>query len=528
MTGAAWIGTTSLFEVAGMTIVHFLWQGTVVAAAVALVLAMLDRRGARERYAVSLAGMIAMLAAPVITFYTVFRSGGEASGAIPGDLAMPEAMSALSLEQFLAPLLPWIAVFWLTGAATLQLRLLIQWMTVQQLRRSARSESPERWQFMVDELRRRLGISRAVKIAESALVAVPSVAGSLRPIILMPAGVMSALTPAMLRGIIAHELAHIRRHDYAVNLLQNVFESLLFFHPAVWWLSHRIRVEREFCCDDLALAHCGDRAEYARALHELDQFRFKSRQFVPAFTGGSLMDRIARIAGIRLPSGRRVHGAWLAPLVALLLVGTAWSAVQHGPGDIHTEHPDVLIPEMLGMQEEMYVLQSELGDLEDLEVFELDDLEELQAIKLELQEDMEDLRVDLLPSHRAFIPRVSTIRAPRGITILGDRHSSPSWRVGNHFEHLEYLEHSRELFHNESMSIVEDLLDGDISSKDAVKKMEELVKEFRENEAEAEKMRKKTMVERAEAEYEAEMKARERAEEKYEVKKEAREKARKR
>ena len=122
---------------------------------------------------------------------------------------------------------------------------------------------------MTARLSRRLHITRAITLFESTLVDVPTVIGFVKPVILLPASVLGGLTPQQLEAILAHELAHIRRHDYIVNLLQSLLETLLFYHPAVWWLSRRIRIEREHCCDDLAVSLCGDPLVYARALADL-------------------------------------------------------------------------------------------------------------------------------------------------------------------------------------------------------------------------------------------------------------------
>ena len=119
----------------------------------------------------------------------------------------------------------------------------------------------------------RLGLPAAAHVVESALVDVPTVVGWLRPAILLPIAALASLTPAQVEAILAHELAHIRRHDYAVNVLQTIAETLLFYHPAVWWISKRIRVEREHCCDDIAVAICGDPLGYAQALAELETWR---------------------------------------------------------------------------------------------------------------------------------------------------------------------------------------------------------------------------------------------------------------
>src|SRR6185295_14003751 len=119
----------------------------------------------------------------------------------------------------------------------------------------------------------RLELRRHVAIVQSAAVAVPTLIGWLKPVVLLPASALSGLSPEQLQAILAHELAHVRRHDYLVNLLQSMVETLLFYHPAAWWVSARVRAEREHCCDDLAVDVCGDRDSYATALAELESRR---------------------------------------------------------------------------------------------------------------------------------------------------------------------------------------------------------------------------------------------------------------
>src|SRR5262249_13851986 len=145
------------------------------------------------------------------------------------------------------------------------------------------------WQAIVTRLSRRLHIARRVRIFRSSLVDVPTVIGWLKPVVLVPASALAGLAPHQLEAVLAHELAHIRRHDYLVNLMQTLVETLLFYHPAVWWLSRRIRLERENCCDDLAVHLCGDPYTYARALADLEQLRGGRRQLALAATGGSLL-----------------------------------------------------------------------------------------------------------------------------------------------------------------------------------------------------------------------------------------------
>ena len=105
------------------------------------------------------------------------------------------------------------------------------------------------------------------------MVRVPTIVGCLRPVILLPASVVTGLPASHLDAVLAHELAHVRRHDYLVNVLQSLVETLLFYHPAVWWCSRQIRIEREHCCDDLVVEACGDRVVYAHALAQLEELR---------------------------------------------------------------------------------------------------------------------------------------------------------------------------------------------------------------------------------------------------------------
>src|SRR5262249_55483729 len=147
----------------------------------------------------------------------------------------------------------------------------------------------------LSRLAARLRVRMPVKLVESALVEVPTVIGWLKPMILLPAAALAGLDPRQLEALLAHELAHVRRHDYLVNLLQTAIETLLFYPPAVWWLSRRIREERELCCDDLAITVCGDGMVYARALATMEELR-SAPALTLAADGGSLLARIRRIA----------------------------------------------------------------------------------------------------------------------------------------------------------------------------------------------------------------------------------------
>ena len=160
--------------------------------------------------------------------------------------------------------LPAAVLIWIAGVTLLSARLAAGWLIVERLRRRSTRAVSAPLAARVAKMARQLRVTRPVRALESAIVDVPTVVGWLRPVILLPASALAGLSPAQLEAVIAHELAHVRRHDL-VNLLQTVVETLLFYHPAVWWLSHRIRIERENCCMTIAVELCGDRVAYAHA-----------------------------------------------------------------------------------------------------------------------------------------------------------------------------------------------------------------------------------------------------------------------
>jgi beta-lactamase regulating signal transducer with metallopeptidase domain len=213
--------------------------------------------------------------------------------------------------------LSWIVAAWLVGVCVLSLRIIAGWIRAQQLRRCRVEPPSPAWQERLVQLARQLGITRAVQLLQSHLVRVPTMVGHLKPVILLPAAALTGLAPQQIESILAHELAHIRRYDYMVNLVQVVIETLLFYHPAVWWVSRRVRIERENCCDDLAIELCGDRFGYIRALVSLEELRdAPATRLAVAWQGTSLLDRVRRLLGVPAPQGESVR--WAAGPVVLL------------------------------------------------------------------------------------------------------------------------------------------------------------------------------------------------------------------
>ena len=352
----------------GWALLHSLWQLTLVAGLLASVNALLRRRSAQARYLSATGALLLMVLLPVATFLlaagapsapavfvvpsvraAAFLVEGEEAPAEPlateaapawaagaarrlGAEAPVPPLAALHVRERLDAAMPALVLAWAAGVGLLSVRVLGGWSVAQRLKRSGRPVTLEAWQEAAQGLGRRMRIWLPVRLCGSALVEVPTVIGWLRPVVLLPVSTLAGLSPAQLEALLAHELAHVRRFDYLVNLIQTFGETLLFYHPAVWWVSHRMRVEREHCCDDAAVVACGDAVGYARALAELEGLRSIAPTFAVAAGGGSLWQRIARLVGGPPPHLSR-SSRWLAGLFALatlIALGLSASASLEG------------------------------------------------------------------------------------------------------------------------------------------------------------------------------------------------------
>lgn len=344
---SAWL-TQPIFQAVGAALLHFLWQGALIALLVACLNVLLQNRGARARYAVACGGLFLMLAAPIATFAVIEEGLPATSAAAAGTIApIALAPTAAAATDITVPvsigrdavradagdgsspsLMPWLVALWMAGVLIFSLRAAGGWLVVLRLRRRSSTPAPEPWQNMLNRLAREVKVSRTVRLCESAIAEVPAVIGWLRPVILVPVGALAGLSSAQIEAVLAHELAHIRRHDYLVNLLQTLVENVLFYHPAVWWVSRRVRIEREHCCDDLAVEACGDVVVYAGALAALEGIRSTAApQLALAADGGSLLGRVRRLLGASRSTNRAT--AWVASLVMLVSLGAVGLGAHH-------------------------------------------------------------------------------------------------------------------------------------------------------------------------------------------------------
>lgn len=212
----------------------------------------------------------------------------------------------------------WIAIVWIVGATLFSLRTMLGWVHVQKLRAACSKKLSQPIADVAKQAIDRFPVSRAVEFAVSKQVSVPTAIGILRPIVLFPVSALTELTPEQLELIIVHELAHIRRHDVLLNLMQTVIEALLFFHPCVWWMSAIVRVERENCCDDAAVRY-GNASKYVKALLCLESCR-PSPELAMAANGGDLLCRVRRLAGVEATARNAAPSPWMTGVVCVLIV----------------------------------------------------------------------------------------------------------------------------------------------------------------------------------------------------------------
>lgn len=366
LLSSAWV------ERLGWALLHFVWQGAAIAVVLVVVLRFARNRSANFRYAAACVALAVMALAPVVTFFVLGIGAENKSEIAEVVVEVPggdEEAFAASIARVTAPLgasapqtepranempigpedgpranfnFPALspragqvfAAAWFAGVLILSVRLLGGFLRARRFVRHDVAPLGSDLQAGVSEISNRLGISRVVRLLESSIARVPMTIGWLKPVIVLPTWALTGLTPDQLAAIVAHELAHIRRHDYVVNLAQSVIETLLFYHPAVWWVSSRIRAEREHCCDDLAIAACGNRATLAHALTKIEEYRATLTPHVVAASGGVLRQRVERILGS--PKSHEPN-RWIAGAIALAVLALAFTALYVPPAGIAQE-----------------------------------------------------------------------------------------------------------------------------------------------------------------------------------------------
>lgn len=312
----------------GLVLLHFLWQGLLVGAAYAAVRVLLPRGTARYRLGV--AALMALSLCPVLTAWRLRAPAMVPSGSVLQPVVVaaggPDETASV-LAHLTGPfgIALWVAVIWVAGVLVLSLRVWRQWHALRSLVAAGLDDDgPVR--HMLLRLARRFRMRRPVSLVWSASVGSPLLVGWFKPVIVMPLAMVSGFPRSQLELVLAHELAHLTRMDPLVNFFQVALETLLFFHPAVHWISADVRNEREICCDQMALAvHGGNWRDLARALSTLGDLQ-RAGPMVLAASGGVLLDRVHQMAAgdgiVAAPAPRPYSGALLAlGMLATLVLG---------------------------------------------------------------------------------------------------------------------------------------------------------------------------------------------------------------
>ena len=356
MSAMAWLSREETVAL-GWTLLHFCWQGTAVAVVYAVVDRLTSRAQTQVRYAMALAALMLMPAVVIGTFAEEMRTATPARLTVQSPrpafsdektdvisrTVLHEIPLASSLEEpsdwltmRAERLLPWVDALWLVGVFLLAIRALGGWLQLEQVRRRARNMVPEDVELGFRRICKQVCVGRSVVLRVSNEVISPLAMGVWRVTVILPVSAVLGLPREELEAVMAHELGHIRRWDYLWNLMQMALESVLFFHPAVWWLSRTVRERREVCCDEIAVRSCSGAAVYARALLRLEEQRTVELRVAMALNGcgGSLLGRVRKVLGedmameSRMTSGVSVAAAG-ALVIALLLgpkVGEAVAA----------------------------------------------------------------------------------------------------------------------------------------------------------------------------------------------------------
>lgn len=319
-----------------LSLIHFLWQGLLVALVLKSALFLIPDNKPQLRYGCTALAMAICLLLPVLTFFIISQPDNAQLSHLsqlmsPQNALDPDLQSSgYFWNNDLFEYFPYISMAWLISVLLLACKLLTQVYLVNQLPKLSTQGANNVLQARFIMLVKQMKLSKVPKLLISLKAEVPMAIGWIKPVILLPASMICGLTTAQLDMLILHELAHIRRHDYLVNFLQTLVEILLFFHPCIHWIAKKMRAEREYCSDDIAVSVCGDAIAYAHTLTDTAALCTKHRHHtIPAMamaaSGGDLKQRVVRLVNHHCSASQQDSGKWLASFTvisSILLVGS--------------------------------------------------------------------------------------------------------------------------------------------------------------------------------------------------------------
>lgn len=332
--------TADLIQAFGWALLHSFWQAFFIFACLRLVLYLWPQAGASIKYNLSYISLTGIFTWFSVTLWQqieavrrvhaaaqfMIETGIRQSTAVE----VPEIYKSQSQLTTLFPTLemwfPVLVAIYVAGVAVMTIKLTADLLQLQQIRKKQVFPIDEVWEQHLDKLKNQLRIPRKVKLLISQYIQVPVMIGFLKPVILMPVAMFNNLSAEQLEAILVHELAHIKRNDYLLNIFQSIVETILFFNPFVWWISKNIRLEREHCCDDIVLKHQVQPLHYAKALVALEEYRLTVNALAMAAADNKqhLFHRIKRIMEMKTKNINYTQKLLAVMIIAVGLVSIAW------------------------------------------------------------------------------------------------------------------------------------------------------------------------------------------------------------
>lgn len=305
-----------------------LWQGAIIGLTAAACLHAMRRSTPHARYLVACFALASCVVLPMLTFMSVLIAGHDTPAeaiSMQGVIMPADGLTSGLAQSDLRDWAPYLVWSWFAGCSLLLARSTVAMVWLERAIRESQPASQRLWQLRIDLLADRMGVAQPVRLLLSGDLSSPVVAKVAHPVVLLPIAVTTRMSVEWVEALLAHELAHIRRHDYLVNLVQKVIEAVLFHQPAVWWLSSRIRHERELIADSIAVETGTHRRTLAAALAELVELR--DFDAIPpdialSARGGRLMSRIRTLVR---PAAPVAIGHAMIPAIALLAVAVTLS-----------------------------------------------------------------------------------------------------------------------------------------------------------------------------------------------------------
>ncbi len=342
----------ALIYALGWTVVHSLWQAVGVALLLSALLHLSKNKSAHIRYWAAYGALFLVFGLAAVTFTNLYASTWSSPSTEITRLTMLDAPHAPVANettllhywwQYFEFHLPAFVLLWLLGAVFFMLRLLGGLAYIERLKTAHALPLNGHWEDLLADLAQRMSIPHSIALFESAWVQTPMVIGHLKPLIFLPIGVVNQLSVEQVETVLAHELAHIGRHDYLLNVLQSLVEALLYFNPAVWWMSAVIRAEREHCCDDLALQVCNNPLAYAKALVVIQEMGLNAPKLAMTFGRRKkpLLLRIQRILQLSQNKTDVMEKITATFLLLTAVIGLSVGATQPSAQD--TFHSDLVV-----------------------------------------------------------------------------------------------------------------------------------------------------------------------------------------